>query len=62
MALDALGIFGDGDSPWPIKRILQSRRRGVAVAAAVGVHRHRVAGRMAANTEGGVQDVSKAGR
>jgi len=61
VATDTLGIRGDGDNPWPVDRILQGRRRGVAVTALTVMHRHRVVGRVTADTEGGVQNMAQAG-
>lgn len=55
-------VFGDDFDPWPIERVLQGRRRGVAIAALVTVHRHRGIGGMTADTERGVEDMAQAGR
>jgi len=61
MATRTFGIRGDGDHPWTVNRILQVRRGGMAVAALVRVHSHRVIGWMAADTKWGVKDVAEAG-
>lgn len=62
MALDAGRISGDGNDPRPAAWFLQDRRYGadVAVAAFVGMDRHRVVGRMATDAERGVDDVTQA--
>lgn len=58
----AVLVLGDGFCPSPIDRILQGRRGGVAIAALVAVHRHRIIGGMAADAEGRVEDMAQAGR
>lgn len=60
MALDASGVWRDSDSAWSVEWILQVWRCGVAVAALVGMDSHWVVCRVAANTEGGVEDVGQA--
>lgn len=63
MALDTGRIFGDGDDPWSVAVcILQYCRidSDVTVAALLGMDGHRVVGGMAANTEGGVEDMAQA--
>jgi len=59
VALNTLGILGDGLYPWPIDRILKQWRRGVAIAAFAGMHGHRVVGRMTADAERGVEDMTE---
>lgn len=60
VTLDAVGIRGNCHNSWADGWVLQEWRRGVAVAAFVAMHRHRIVGRMAADTERCVEDMAKA--
>ena len=60
VAGNALGVRGDGDGTRPIDRLLQGWRGGVAVAALVAVHRHRIVSAMAADAEWGIKDMAQA--
>lgn len=60
VTLDAVGVRGDRYHPRTIERILQQWWCCVAVAALVAVDCHRIVGTMTADTERGVEDVSKA--
>lgn len=62
VTLNTCRIRGNSNRPWPTGWILQTWRRSVAVAALIGVDSHRVIGRMTADTEPSIKDVTEAFR
>jgi hypothetical protein len=57
----AICIRRDGVNPWPVAGQLEHRGRDgtdMTIATLIGMDRHRVVGRMTANTERGVEDMT----